>query len=131
MKNFLVKTGINAVALWITALVVPGITLAEADKSTSAKVLSIIVVALVFAVINVIVKPIAHFFSFPLIVLTLGLFTFIVNAFMLQILSWLSDSLGLAFHVDDFLWSAVLGALVVSFISMLVNMLLPDQLEQH
>ncbi|GGB30563.1 hypothetical protein GCM10011492_21280 [Flexivirga endophytica] len=131
MKNFLVKTGINAVALWITAIVVPGITLAEADKSTSSKVLSIIVVALVFAVINVIVKPIAHFFSFPLIVLTLGLFTFIVNAFMLQILSWLSDSLGLAFHVDDFFWAAVLGALVVSFISMLVNMLLPDSLEQH
>lgn len=131
MKNFLIKTGINAVALWITALVVPGITLAESEKSTSAKMLSIIVVALVFAVINVVVKPIAHFFSFPLIVLTLGLFTFIVNAFMLQILSWLSDPLGLAFHVDDFFWAAVLGALVVSFVSMLVNMLLPDNMEQH
>ena len=131
MKNFLVKTGINAVALWIAAIVVPGITLAESDKSTGSKVLSIIIVALVFALINVVVKPIAHFFSFPLIVLTLGLFTFIVNAFMLQILSWLSDPLGLAFHVDHFFWAAILGALVVSFISMLVNMLLPDNLEQH
>lgn len=129
MKNFLVKIGINAVALWIAAIVVPGITLAQDSKSTGSKVLTIIIVAIVFGVINAVVKPIAHFFSFPLIVLTLGLFTFVVNAFMLQILSWLSDSLGLAFHIDDFFWAAILGALVVSFVSMLINMLLPDRLE--
>lgn len=129
MKNFLVKTGINAVALWIAAIVVPGITLAQDSKSTSSKVLTIIVVAIVFGVINAIVKPIAHFLSFPLIFLTLGLFTFVVNAFMLQILSWLSDSLGLSFHINDFFWAAILGALVVSFVSMLINMLLPDELE--
>jgi putative membrane protein len=128
MKNFLVKTGVNAVALWIAAIVVPGITLAQSSESTSSKVVTIIVVAAIFGVINAVVKPIAHFFSFPLIVLTLGLFTFVVNAFMLQILSWLSDSLGLAFHVDEFFWDAVLGALVVSFVSMLINMLLPDDL---
>lgn len=131
MKNFLVKTGINAVALWIAAIVVPGITLAQDSKSTGSKVLTIIVVAAIFGVINAIVKPIAHFFSFPLIILTLWLFTFIVNAFMLQILSWLSNSLGLSFHIDDFFWAAILGALVVSFVSMLINMLLPDELEQH
>lgn len=128
MRNFVVKTGVNAIALWVTAIVVPGITLAESSKSTGAKVLTIVVVAAVFGLLNAIVKPIAQFFSFPLIVLTLGLFTFIVNAFMLQLLSWLSNSLGLAFHVDHFFWAAVLGALVVSFISMLINMLLPDEL---
>ena len=131
MKNFLVKTGINAVALWIAAIVVPGITLADSSKSTSSKVLSIIVVAAIFGVINAVVKPIAHFLSFPLIFLTLGLFTFVVNALMLQILSWLSDPLNLAFHIDHFLWAAILGALVVSFVSMLINMLLPDQFEQR
>lgn len=131
MKNFLIKTGINAVALWIAAIVVPGITLAQDKTTTGSKVLTIIVVAIVFGVINAVVKPIAHFFSFPLIFLTLGLFTFVVNAFMLQILSWLSDPLGLAFHIDNFLWAAILGALVVSFVSMLINVLLPDDLEQH
>ncbi|WP_446666835.1 phage holin family protein [Flexivirga sp. B27] len=131
MKNFLIKTGINAVALWIAAIVVPGITLAQDSTTTGSKVLTIIIVAAVFGVINAIVKPIAHFLSFPLIFLTLGLFTFVVNAFMLQILSWLSDPLGLAFHIDDFFWTAILGALVVSFISMLINILLPDNLEQH
>ncbi|MFC6704981.1 phage holin family protein [Flexivirga alba] len=131
MKNFLIKSGINAVALWIAAIVVPGITLAQGDKSTGSKVLTIIVVAIIFGLINAVVKPIAHFFSFPLIVLTLGLFTFVVNALMLQILSWLSDPLNLAFHVDHFFWAAILGALVVSFVSMLINMLLPDKLEQH
>lgn len=131
MKNFLIKTGINAVALWIAAIVVPGITLAQDSTTTGSKVLTIIIVAAVFGVINAIVKPVAHFLSFPLIFLTLGLFTFVVNAFMLQILSWLSDPLGLAFHIDDFFWTAILGALVVSFISMLINILLPDNLEQH
>lgn len=131
MKNFLVKTGINAVALWIAAIVVPGITLAQDSRSTSSKVLTIIVIAIIFGLINAVVKPIAHFFSFPLIILTLGLFTFVVNAFMLQILSWLSGSFGLAFHIDNFFWAAILGALVVSFVSMLINMLLPDRLEQH
>lgn len=131
MKNFLIKTGINAVALWIAAIVVPGITLAQDSTTTGSKVLTIIIVAIIFGVINAIVKPIAHFFSFPLIVLTLGLFTFVVNALMLQILSWLSKPLNLSFHIDDFFWTAILGALVVSFVSMLINMLLPDQLEQH
>ncbi|WP_265445179.1 phage holin family protein [Flexivirga meconopsidis] len=129
MQNFLIKTGVNAVALWIAALVVPGITLAQSGESTGAKVLTVIIAALIFGVINAIVKPIATFFSFPLIILTLGLFTFVVNALMLQILSWLSDPLGLAFHVDKFFWDAILGALVVSFVSLLINMLLPDQLE--
>ncbi|RNI25413.1 phage holin family protein [Flexivirga caeni] len=131
MRNFLIKTGINAVALWIAAIVVPGITLAQDSKTTGAKVLTIIVIAAVFGVINAVVKPIANFFSFPLIILTLGLFTFVVNAFMLQILSWLSDTLGLAFHINDFFWTAILGALVVSFVSMLINLLLPDHLEQR
>ncbi|NNG38603.1 phage holin family protein [Flexivirga sp. ID2601S] len=129
MQNFLIKTGVNAVALWIAALVVPGITLAQSGETTGSKVLTVIIAALIFGVINAIVKPIATFFSFPLIVLTLGLFTFVVNALMLQILSWLSDPLGLAFHVDTFFWDAILGALVVSFVSLLINMLLPDRLE--
>lgn len=129
MQNFLIKTGVNAVALWVAALVVGGITLTEAGQSTSAKVLTIIVAALIFGVINAIVKPIATFFSFPLIVLTLGLFTFVVNALMLQILSWLSDPLGLAFHISHFWWDAVLGALVMSFVSLLLNILLPDKYE--
>lgn len=129
MKNFAVKTGINAVALWIAAIVVPGITLAQSSTSTKSKIITIIVVAAIFGVINAVVKPIAHFLSFPFIVLTLGLFTFVVNALMLQLLSWLSGKFSLSFHIDHFFWAAILGALVVSFISMLINMLLPDSLE--
>ncbi|WP_246104384.1 phage holin family protein [Rudaeicoccus suwonensis] len=126
MKNFAIKTGVNAIALWVAALVEPGITLAQGSKSTSSKLLTIVLVAVLFGIINAIIKPIATFFSFPLIVLTVGLFTFIVNALMLQLLSWSSGKLGLAFHVDHFFWSAVLGALVVSFVAILLNILLPD-----
>jgi len=127
MKAFAIKTGINAVALWVAAIVLSGITLTEDGATTSHKVLTVIVVALIFGLINAIVRPIVKFFSLPFLILTLGLFTFIVNAIMLELLSWISGKLDLAFHVDDFFWSAVFGALIVSFVSLILHILLPEK----
>ncbi len=127
MKEFAIKTGINAVALWVAALVVSGITLTEEGSTTQAKVITVIVVALIFGVINAIVRPIVKFLSLPFLILTLGLFTFIVNAIMLELLSWISGKLDLAFHVDDFFWTAVFGAVIVSFVSLILHVLLPDE----
>jgi putative membrane protein len=73
-----------------------------------------------------VVKPIAEFLSFPAIVLTLGLFTFIVNAFMLQITEWIADSVGLDFSIDHFFWNAVMAALVITLVSMVLNVVMPD-----
>ena len=61
-----------------------------------------------------------------MIILTLGLFTFIVNAFMLQLTEWIAKPLGLSFTIDHFFWDAVLGALVVTIVSMVLNWVLPD-----
>ena len=72
------------------------------------------------------VKPIAKLLSFPAIVLTLGLFTFIVNAFMLQLTEWISEPLGLSFSIDQFFWDAVIGALIVTVVSMVLNFVIPD-----
>ena len=126
VKNFLIRVVVNGLALWLAALVIPGVNLANGDSSWTNKLLTVLFVALVFGVINAFVKPIVKLFSLPFIVLTLGLFTFIVNAFMLQITEWICDWLNLDFTIDDFFWDAVLAAVVITFVSWLLNIVLPD-----
>ena len=82
-------------------------------------------VAALFGVINLFVKPIVKLLSIPLYIITLGLFTLVVNALMLLLTSWIAGKLGVPFEVDGF-WSAVLGGLVISVVSWLLNVLLPD-----
>jgi putative membrane protein len=110
----------------VAALVIPGIHLGEDADQLSNRLLTIVLVALLFGVINAFVKPIAMLFSLPFIILTLGLFTLVVNALMLELTSGLSHALGLDFDVEHFFWDSVLGALVITLVSMILNLLLPD-----
>ena len=126
MKNFLIRVAVNGVALWVAALVIPGIDLAENESTFSTKVLTIVLVALIFGLLNAVIKPIAMLLSLPFIVLTLGLFIFLVNAFMLQITEWISDAVGLAFSIEEFFWDAVLAAVVITLVSWVLNVVLPD-----
>ncbi|MGY0462734.1 phage holin family protein [Kitasatospora sp. cg17-2] len=114
MKGFVIKTLINAAAIWVAAWIVPAITLTGDDWKH--KTLTVVAVALVFGVVNWLIKPVVKLFSLPLFILTLGLFTFVVNALMLWLTSWTSDKLDLDFHVDGF-WAALFGALIVSLVS--------------
>ena len=122
--GFLVKVAVNAVALWVAAWLVPGITFGEGKFGS--KFATVVLVAIVFGVINAVVKPIAKLLSFPVIILTLGLFTFIVNAFMLQLTEWVADPLGLSFTIAHFFWDAVLGALIITIVSMVLGWVIPD-----
>jgi putative membrane protein len=125
MKSIAIKVLVNGIALWLAALVISGINFGE-DSSLGQKLLTILIVAVIFGLLNAVLKPIVKFFSLPLIILTLGLFTFIINALMLQLTSWFADKLSLAFHVDEFFWDAVLGAIVITFVSMVLHLILPD-----
>lgn len=127
MLNFLIRTGVNAVALWVAAWLVDGIVLAGDDTTFASKFTTVILVALVFGVVNAVVKPIAKVLAFPAIVLTLGLFTFIVNAFLLQLTEWLSQPLGLSFVITNFWWDAVIGALIITVVSMVLSWVLPEK----
>jgi putative membrane protein len=117
---------VNGVALWVAALVIDGIHLGEGNGSVGSKALTIVLVALLFGVVNAVIKPIVKLLSLPFIVLTLGLFTFIVNAFMLQITEWIAKPLDLAFSIDEFFWDAVFGAVVITLVSWLLNVVLPE-----
>ncbi|MFF1869366.1 phage holin family protein [Streptomyces sp. CB03911] len=115
MKSFAIKTLINAAAIWVAAWIVTGITLSGQD-SWGQQTLTVIAVALIFGVVNWLIKPVVKLFSLPLFVLTLGLITFVINALMLWLTSWASDKLDLDFHVDGF-WAALFGALIISLVS--------------
>ncbi|MET7484966.1 phage holin family protein [Streptomyces sp. NPDC005538] len=123
MKNFLVKTIANAGALAVAVWLLDKITLT--GDSTFKKVWTLILVALVFGLVNFLVKPIVKVLTFPLFILTLGLITLVVNALMLLLTSWLADKLDLSFHVDGF-WTAVLGGLIISVVSWALNVVLPE-----
>ncbi|MEV0175109.1 phage holin family protein [Streptomyces sp. NPDC050803] len=123
MKNFVVKTIANAGALAVAVWLLDKITLT--GDSTGKKIGTLLLVALIFGLVNFLVKPIVKLLSLPLLILTLGLFTLVVNALMLLLTSWLADKFDLSFHVDGF-WTAVLGGLIISIVSWALNVVLPD-----
>ncbi|MEU7373911.1 phage holin family protein [Streptomyces albidoflavus] len=124
MTNFLVKTLANAAALLVAVWLLDDITLT--GDSTGNEALTLIVVALIFGLVNFLVKPVVKVLTFPLFVLTLGLITLVVNALMLMLTSWLAGQFDLSFHVDGF-WTAVLGGLIISVVSWALNVALPDR----
>jgi putative membrane protein len=111
--TLLIRLLINAAALWVAAQLVSGIALPSDWRL-------VLVVALVFGALNAVMRPVLLILSIPLLILTLGLFTFVVNAIMLMLTSALSGALGLGFRVDGF-WPALLGSLVVSIVSIALN----------
>ncbi|MFF4087892.1 phage holin family protein [Streptomyces nigra] len=123
MKNFVVKTIANAGALAVAVWLIDNITLT--GDSTGKEAATLLLVALIFGLVNVVVKPVVKLFSLPLVILTLGLFTLVVNALMLLLTSWLADKVDLSFHVEGF-WTAVLGGLIISVVSWALNVVLPD-----
>src|SRR5690242_7603446 len=114
MKTWLIRIVTNACALAVAAWLFSGITITgDNDRD---RVITLVVVALLFGVINEFVRPIVAFLSIPLYLLTLGLMFFIVNALMLLLTSWICDQLDVGFNVDGF-WTAVFGALVITIVS--------------
>jgi putative membrane protein len=116
--SILLRLLINAAALWVATQVVDGI-------SFTGDIPRLLGVAIVFGVLNVVVRPILKLVTCPFYILTLGLFTFVVNAVMLLITSAASEALGLDFHVAGFV-SAFIGALVVTIVSFALSLFVPD-----
>ena len=131
MLRFLIKVFINGVAIWLTSLWIRGVDLvAGADAPETGEpvlntVIVVAVVALIFTAVNAIVKPIAKALALPLYLLTLGLFFLVVNALMLLLTSWISGHTSFGLTVDGF-GTAVLAALVISIISLVLSVVLPD-----
>ena len=126
MKSLAIKVLVNGAALWVAAYLVQGIQLAGGTASTTSQLVTILWVAVIFGGLNALIKPILTILSLPVIILTLGLFTLIVNAAMLELTSWFAGQFNLAFHVDSFFWDAVIGSIIITIVSMILNLVVPD-----
>ncbi len=122
--RFLVRLVVSSVAIWLTSLLLDGVTLTEAEGWE--QVLVVGVVGLVFTLVNLVVKPVAKLLTLPLTILTLGLFLLVVNALMLMLTSWLTSFTDWGLFVDGFWW-ALLAALVISVVSGILNAVLPGE----
>lgn len=113
MKSFIVRVLINAIALAGTIMLVPGIYF-------NGDIISLLLLALIFGLVNAIIKPIFSFLTCGFYVVTLGLFTFIANALMLVLTSTIANVFGINFSLENF-WAAIIGAIVISIISFVLS----------
>lgn len=121
--NFVIRLVVNAAALWLAARFINGI-------HHSGGWQSLVGVAVVFGVINAFVRPVLSFLSMPIQFVTLGLFTLVLNALMLMLTGWAAERLGLGFAVAGFI-PALLGAILVSVVSLVLSSLLTDEKDEH
>ena len=122
--GIVIRVVLNAVAVWIATLIVPGVDVTT--DSTGKKILTLVVVGAILGLINATIKPIAQLLSLPLTILTLGLFALVVNGLLFWLVSAISSGLGAPFHVDGF-WAGFWGALVVSVVSFLLSIVVKDR----
>jgi len=118
--GIILRLAASAFALWLATILIPGISVDA--KTTAGTVGTFVAVAVIFGVINAILRPIIKMVGCGLYVLTLGLIALVVNALLFMLTSWIAGQLDLPFHVDNFWPAAVLGALFVGIVSWLVNM---------
>lgn len=124
MRRFLIRLVVNAVALWLTTLIVAGVSVVSFDEGDGfATVVTYLLVALVFGLVNGILGNAIRIVAFPLYILTLGLLSFIVNGLLLLVVAWFTSLAGFGLVVDGFWWG-VLGALVLGLIGGALNLIL-------
>jgi putative membrane protein len=121
--GLLIRLVINAVALWVTTLVVPGIEVSGSSAARTAATL--VIVAAIFGLVNAILKPIIKTVGCLFYILTLGLIGFVVNALLFLFVDWLAGEVDLPFAIDGF-WPAFWGAIVMTVVSWLLSLVIPD-----
>ena len=122
--GILIRLVITAVSLWIATLVIDGIRLTT--ESVPGKIGALLAVAVIFGIVNAVLRPIIKTIGCGLYVLTLGLISLVVNGALFMLTSWIAGQLDLPFHVDNFWPSAIFGALLVGIVSWVLNALVPD-----
>ena len=124
MTKFILRLLINAIALYLAVRILPGIELLSG-------MVSIIWLALIFGIINALFRPLLKFLTCPLIILTLGLFTLVINTFLFWLTSVIGQSFGIALIISDPVWwNAFLGGLIVSIVSVVMTLILKDELKR-
>ena len=125
MGSFLLRAAVTGLALWVVTLIVPGISFVGGD-TTLQRAGIILVVAIVFGVVNAIIKPVVQILSIPLYILTLGLISLLINGLLLWITAWFTQWWGWGLSLGSF-WLGVVAALVISLINWVFGIILRPQ----
>lgn len=121
--RFLIRTVVTALALWVATALVSGIYVS--GSSTGVNTLTLIGVAVIFGLVNAILKPLVKIFGCFFYVVTLGLIALVVNALLFMLTAWIARLLHLPFHITGF-WAAFWGAIIVTVVSWIINLVIPD-----
>ncbi|MFJ5862130.1 phage holin family protein [Pseudarthrobacter sp. NPDC092439] len=134
--RIILRVIINAAALWVASWILPGLDITTSAASeavaktgvtqgseTTGVVLAYLFIGAIFGVVNALVRPVVSFLALPLTVLTLGLFTIVINAAMLYLTAWISSYTPVKFTIDSFFWTAVLAAIIITLISLVTGRL--------
>jgi putative membrane protein len=122
--RFLIRLVVTAVALWVATLLVSGISVS--GRSAVVNALTLLAVAVIFGIINAVLKPLIKLVGCLFYVLTLGLISLVVNGLLFWLTGWLAGKLNLPFHVSGF-WAGFWGAIIVAVVSWLINLIIPDR----
>jgi putative membrane protein len=122
--GFLIRLVTSAVALWVATLIVPGVEVGGRSGANTA--LTLLAVAVIFGVVNAVLKPVIQVVGCVFYLLTLGLFALVVNALLFLLTDWIARQLDLPFRVDGF-WPAFWGAIVVAVVSWLISVVVRDR----
>lgn len=126
MGQFLLRAAVTGLALWVVTMIVPGIVFVGGDTALQ-RVGIVLVVAVIFGLVNAILKPLVQFLSIPLYILTLGLIHVVINALMLWITAWITEhTTHWGLQIDEFWWTAIWAAIVLSLVSWLFSLPFKD-----
>lgn len=128
MISLILRLIINAVGLWLAARLVTGVDIAGVDggEFTTDTAWRLLLIAVLFTVVNALVKPFVKLLSLPLVILTLGLFTLVINALMLWLTSWLSGLIDGGLTISGF-WAAFWGGLIIAIVNFVLGLIVPDR----
>lgn len=116
MASFLTRAAVTGLALWVVTLIVPGISFVGGETDLQ-RIGIVLVVAIIFGLVNAVIKPFVQLLSIPLYILTLGLFHVVINALMLWITSWITEhTTHWGLQIDRFWWTAIWAAIVLSLV---------------
>ena len=122
--SFVVRVLVTGLAIWLTSLFIDEHFQIVGSDTAGGQVVIILVVALLYSLVNAVIKPIVQILSIPLYILTLGLFSLVVNALMLMLTAWITEQTSWGLRIDNF-GTAVLGALIISVVSFVLSVIIP------
>ncbi|UYP18127.1 phage holin family protein [Rhodococcus sp. Z13] len=128
MLSLILRLIINAVGLWLAVELVGGIEYVDPQgaEDTTGKIVTLVVLAIIFTIVNAFIKPLVKLLSLPLLILTLGLFTLVINALMLMLTAWLSGFTDYGLEIDGF-WAAFWGGVIIAIVNFVLGIVVPDR----